>query len=113
MESIQSEKAAIEIPSSTMTDPVIDDENQEVEDDIKSIAKSVMSNESIVKSIHSQKSMNILVSKAKERVLTSVKEEEVAMTPPVFIIHTDDDGARLEEMKSLSKLAFKHRNPAS
>jgi hypothetical protein len=71
-----------------------------------------MSNESEIKSIHSRQSVKLLISKAKERVLDPVDEEELAVTPPVTISHTDDDGARLEETKSLSKLPFRHRNPA-
>ena len=84
----------------------------EVEDDTQSIAETVMSNESAIKSIHSRQSVKLLVTKAKERALDPIDEKEAAMTPPVSISHTDDDGARLEEMKSLNKLAFKHRNPA-
>jgi hypothetical protein len=84
----------------------------DVQDDEKSIAASVMSNESEIKSIHSRQSVKLLVSKAKERVLAPVNEDESAVIPPVTISHTDDDGARLEETKSLNKLPFKHRNPA-
>lgn len=87
-------------------------ENDIDEDDAQSIADSVMSSDSAIKTIHSRQSMKSLVSKAKERVLAPVNEEEVGVTPPITIIHTDDDGARREEMKSLSKLPFKHRNPA-
>ncbi|KAL3774028.1 hypothetical protein ACHAWO_002771 [Cyclotella atomus] len=108
-----SEKAAIR--SESVEDSAIFDQaspENETENDDKSIAASVMSNESEIKSIHSRQSVKLLISKAKERVLDPVDEEELAVTPPVTISHTDDDGARLEETKSLSKLPFRHRNPA-
>ena len=41
---------------------------------------------------------------------TSVGEK--GMTPPITITHTEDNGARLKETKSLNKLPFKNRNPA-
>ena len=37
---------------------------------------------------------------------------EIKMNPPITIIHTQDDGARLREIKSLNKLPFKNRNSA-
>eukprot|EP00956_Cyclotella_meneghiniana_P001599 scaffold1796_cov60-Cyclotella_meneghiniana.AAC.9 len=111
-----SENAAIRsdlVKGSTFIDEVpLEPEIVEVEDDTESIAETVMSNESAIKSIHSRQSVKLLVTKAKERALDPIDEKEAAMTPPVSIRHTDDDGARLEEMKSLNKLAFKHRNPA-
>lgn len=84
----------------------------EIDADAQSIADSVISNESAIKSIHSRQSMKTLVTKAKEHALDTISEKDTAMTPPVCIVHTDDNGARLDEMKSLNKLAFKHRNPA-
>ena len=86
------------------------------EDDIQSIAESVRSSSSDLRSIHSQKSIEVLVVKAKETMsqnqyLDSIRESEVKQTP-VIITHQDDDGARIAETKSLSKLPFKNRNPA-
>ena len=82
-------------------------------DDIKSIEDSVIS-ESSIGSIHSRKSLAALVYKAKERVseMAQIQEEEEALPPPILITHTDDDGARMAEKKSINKLAFKNRNPA-
>lgn len=84
-------------------------------DDTKSIANSVMS-ESSIGSIHSKKSLNALVNKARERrseMAPIVEEEpETAMPPPVVSTVTDDDGARMREKKSINKLAFQNRNPA-
>jgi len=95
----------------------IGNDDDDEENDMRSIANSVMS-ESTMGSIHSRKSLANLVSKAKERLssknLTPIIEDgkEEAMPPPRLITHTDDDGARLAEKKSISKLAFKNRNPA-
>jgi len=77
------------------------------EDDISSIAESVRSNTSI-RSIHSKKSMTALVSKMKEQI----EAMEPIYEEPVQVTHTDDDGRRLAETKSLNKLPFKNRNPA-
>jgi hypothetical protein len=75
-----------------------------------------MSSDSTIKSIHSRKSVAALVSDVKKRMsqLNPIEEsgQEVAMRPPISITHTDDDGARMVEKKSVNKLAFKHRNPA-
>mmetsp|Transcript_42951 Transcript_42951/g.52165 ORF Transcript_42951/g.52165 Transcript_42951/m.52165 type:complete len:85 (-) Transcript_42951:135-389(-) len=68
--------------------------------------------------VHSQKSMQCLVTRAKLK-LSSHEEERVVgendnegMPPPVIYKHCEDDGARLAETKSLNKLPFKNRNPA-
>lgn len=85
------------------------------DDDLQSIADTVMS-EVTMKSIHSQLSMKHLVSKAREKLDNScmepIAEVETCFKAPALVIHTDDDGARLEQRKSLNKLPFKNRNPA-
>ncbi len=109
-----------------------------VEDDLHSIAATIKSqDEASICSIHSQRSLQMLVSKAKDRLLANetrggnyesklksrsplgtVQENkmyaggETNIRPPVSIIHTEDQGARLAETKSLNKLPFKNRNPA-
>ena len=93
------------------------------EDDIQSIAKTIMNNESnLFSSIHSSKSIKMLVKQSCDSLsvpLNVIAEEEnrepmgeIKMNPPITIIHTQDDGARLRETKSLNKLPFKNRNPA-
>lgn len=94
------------------------------EDDMRSIADSLRScSDDTVSSIHSRKSIQVLISKAKERMANSsnlpkIHEEtasygaEVSLNYPVTITHNEDDGARLKETKSLNKLPFKNRNPA-
>lgn len=88
-------------------------------DDTITIACSVMSTESTIKSIHSRKSTAALVSRAKERMALQTQlshieegEKEAAMPPPISITIQDDEGARMRETKSLNKLAFQNRNPA-
>ena len=93
--------------------------------DLRSVADTIRSEgDASVSTIHSRKSIQALVSKAKERLtskskssLGMIKEDDVIggetrMAPPVKITHTEDDGARLAETKSLNKLPFKNRNPA-
>lgn len=88
-------------------------DNRVDDEDIQSLAESVRSNSSDLRSIHSKKSMEALVTKSKEKLnkLESIMESEVKCSP-VIITHQDDDGARIAETKSLNKLPFKNRNPA-
>ena len=102
------------------------DDHNTGRDDLQSIADTIRSNGSAsVSTIHSRKSLQMLVSKAKERLshlerkktLAIIIEDkatgaEIGMRPPVTITHKEDDGARLAETKSLNKLPFKNRNPA-
>ena len=92
-------------------------------DDLQSIAETIRSeSSSSVSTIHSRKSLQMLVSRAKERLASGSldpipecsdnKGAEVAMVLPLTITHKEDDGARLKETKSLNKLPFKNRNPA-
>jgi len=88
-----------------------------VEDDIQSIAESCRSTSSVMRSIHSQKSMKAIVSKCRERMIKKDIENKVEPLPefkvfPIVITHQEDNGARIAETKSLSKLPFKNRNPA-
>ena len=92
------------------------------EDDIQSIAATVRSEcNGSVSSIHSRKSMQMLISKSCDRLMKEHDERDCAlepveedggMRPPVTITHTEDDGARIAATKSLNKLPFKNRNPA-
>jgi len=104
-----------------------DDGGCNSDDEIMSIADTVRSESSTIGSIHSQRSMQALVARSKEKIgTTSVSNSnsfpletisetpmmEAAMTPPVWITHTDDGGARIAEAKSINKLPFMNRNPA-
>ncbi len=106
------------------------------EEDLHSIAATIKSqDDASICSIHSQRSLKMLVSKAKDRLhdgpkggkdksklksrspLGTVQEYEnyggeTNLRPPVTIIHTEDQGARLAEKNNLNKLPFKNRNPA-
>lgn len=93
--------------------------------DISSIAESIKScADASMTSIHSHKSMQMLVAKSRDKMqemrckkgIFPINEEypvEISMKHPITIIHTEDNGARLAETKSLNKLPFKNRNPAS
>lgn len=99
--------------------------------DTNSIADSIRScGDRSISSIHSRKSIQMLVSRSHEKLgcnqnngqdlalLNAIREEnlcesgEMDMKPPITITHTEDNGARLAETKSLNKLPFKNRNPA-
>ena len=110
--------------------------NRGDDDEIQSIAATVRSRgDTSISSIHSRKSMHMLVSKSKDRLESSSRSNKTATkqhtTPleiidegnvcngremrkitPKTVVHVEDDGARLAETKSLNKLPFKNRNPA-
>ena len=77
-------------------------------DDDLSIVDSVRSDHSI-RSIHSQKSINALIARAKEKLNIAM---EPILEEPVLSTLVEDDGRRIAETKSLNKLPFKNRNPA-
>ena len=132
---VDSESAAMKAENlaSSIKDDLLDGELEEInddrwkgDDDIMSIADTVRSESSSIGSIHSQKSMQALIARSKENIdtnsnagrLTSLETiaerqmMETTMTPPVLITHTNDDGARIAETKSINKLPFMNRNPA-
>lgn len=96
------------------------------DDDISSVAASIRScAEASISTIHSQKSLKMLVSKSRDKLYDTkgnidlhtineidLHQGEVNLKPPIKITHTEDNGARLAETKSLNKLPFKNRNPA-
>ena len=91
------------------------------EDEIQSIATTILNNDEnkALSSIHSTKSIKMLVKQSCNSMsapLNAIVEEapvgEINISPPMTIVHTQDDGARLRETKSLNKLPFKNRNPA-
>jgi len=113
------ERAEVVTKRHVLVDMIPADADIEVhmDDDVESVAASMLSTDSTIKSIHSRKSITALVSDAKKRMsqqlnLIEEGEPEIAMTPPLSITHTDDDGARMAEKQSIHKLAFQHRNPA-
>lgn len=93
-------------------------------DEIQSIADSIKSEgNSSMLSIHSRNSLNALVAREKDKLstkkiqsntnLASISESgETNLKVPLEIVHQEDDGTRIKETKSISKLPFKHRNPA-
>ena len=103
-------------------------EDTRQKDEIQTIAESIRNScEASIGPIHSQKSMQMMVSKAHDRIqhsndamnrnLPIIAEWENTcgernMNPPATITHSEDNGARLAGTKSLNKLPFKNRNPA-
>lgn len=86
------------------------DANEDGPDDLKSIADTVMS-ESTIRSIHSRKSLAVLVTKARERIIGMMDSiEEGNMPQPNQSTITDDDGQK--KKIDVYKLPFQNRNPA-
>ena len=61
--------------------------------------------------IHSQKSLEVLVEKSKNKILL-LDDGEKSLNPPIIIKHSEDNGARLAQKTSLNKLPYKNRNPS-
>ncbi len=86
------------------------DTNEDEPNDINSIANTVMS-ESTIRSVHSRKSLAVLVTKARERIIGMMDPiEEGKMPQPNQSIITDDDGKK--KKIDVYKLPFQNRNPA-
>jgi len=85
------------------------DTNEEVhDDDVKSIAETVMT-ESTIRSIHSRKSLTTLVNKARERIIgMDTIEEGITPQPKSTIINNDGQRKKID----VNKLPFMNRNPA-
>ncbi|KAL7499333.1 hypothetical protein ACHAWT_010008 [Skeletonema menzelii] len=86
------------------------DANDDELDDVKSIANTVMS-ESTIRSVHSRKSLAVLVTRARERIIGMMDPiEEGKMPQPNQSTITDDDGQK--KKIDVYKLPFQNRNPA-
>ena len=80
-------------------------------DDLQSIADTVMS-ESTIRSVHSRKSLSVLMNRARERIIGVMDPiEEGEMPQPNQSIIKDDDGEKKKEI-DVYKLPFQNRNPA-
>lgn len=86
------------------------DPNEDESDELQSIANTVMS-ESTIRSIHSRKSLSVLVTRAREKIIGMMDPiEEGKMPPPNQSTITDDDGQK--KKIDVYKLPFQNRNPA-
>eukprot|EP00574_Skeletonema_japonicum_P000297 CAMPEP_0201739226 /NCGR_PEP_ID=MMETSP0593-20130828/45668_1 /ASSEMBLY_ACC=CAM_ASM_000672 /TAXON_ID=267983 /ORGANISM="Skeletonema japonicum, Strain CCMP2506" /LENGTH=338 /DNA_ID=CAMNT_0048233481 /DNA_START=101 /DNA_END=1117 /DNA_ORIENTATION=+ len=86
------------------------DASEDEPNDINSIANTVMS-ESTIRSVHSRKSLAVLVTKARERIIGMMDPiEEGKMPQPNQSTITDDDGKK--KKIDVYKLPFQNRNPA-
>ena len=113
---LQSENAAARAEQLDNHQVVVDfvpsniDTNEEVhDDDVKSIADTVMT-ESTIRSIHSRKSLTTLVNKARERLIGMDTIEEGITPQPNLSIIINNDGQR--KKIDVNKLPFMNRNPA-
>ena len=91
----------------------------ENDEDVQSVASSMLSTASSLRSIHSKKSMTVLAEKAKAKLtaarggaskLEAVPEEPKAA--PLRVVVHNEDPMRLEKAKDPSNLPYMHRNPA-
>ena len=86
------------------------DANEDESDDVNSIANTVMS-ESTIRSVHSRKSLAVLVTRARERIIGMMDPiEEGEMPQPNQSTITNDDGQK--KKIDVYKLPFQNRNPA-
>jgi len=86
------------------------DANEDESDDLNSIANTVMS-ESTIRSVHSRKSLAVLVTRARERIIGMMDPiEEGKMPQPNQSTITNDDGQK--KKIDVYKLPFQNRNPA-
>ena len=86
------------------------DANVDEVDDTKSIANTVMS-KSTIRSVHSRKSLAVLVTRAKERIVGMMDSiEEGKMPQPNQSTISDDNGQK--KKIDVYKLPFQNRNPA-
>jgi len=85
----------------------------EGDDDTRSVARSVLSESKDIGAVHSAKSLGVLAEKAKERMMYTVPEGEVAWpTEPKIVTHLEAGGSRRDLKDDPSKLPYMHRNPA-
>lgn len=87
------------------------DDDKPVDDDARSVARSVLSDNADLKNTHSQRSVAAIAQKK----LATVGEENEGPTVtggPRLVRHTDDDGTRLANKKEVHNLPYMHRNPS-
>ena len=98
----------------------LDDDNSGVssEGEALAFAKQVMADMEELKSVHSEKSVAQLYTKAKQeqskaevQLEPTTKALEHAGTPHIAV-HDDSEGARMAEKKAIRKLPYMNRNPA-
>ncbi len=83
-----------------------DVEGKEVPDDLRSVAKSIMSEGKM--SIHSERSLNALAKRAKDKLASELP----TILEPKIVTVQEDGGSRKAIKKEISNLPYMHRNPA-
>lgn len=83
-----------------------------IPDDLRSVAKSIMSEGKM--SVHSERSLNMLAKKAKDRLqATKINGSELpTIVEPKIVTTQEDGGTRMSKQKDTSNLPYMHRNPA-
>jgi hypothetical protein len=83
-----------------------DMDGKEIPDDLRSVARSMMSEGKM--SIHSERSLNMLAKRAKEKL----SSELPPVVEPKIVTTQEDGGSRMAIKKETSNLPYMHRNPA-
>ena len=89
-------------------------EQWDEEQEVRNMADGLITDRSSgMREVHSTKSLAQLVKSSKAKAsLPSVAEFDINLVEPKIITHTDDEGMRLKEKNSVSKLPYMNRNPA-
>jgi len=108
----QAEKLNSQVVVDFVPSNIDSNEDGEGTDDLKSIADTVMS-ESTIRSIHSRKSLAVLVTRARERIIgmmDPIEEGKMPQPNQSTIPSIADDGQK--KKFDVYKLPFQNRNPA-
>jgi hypothetical protein len=81
-------------------------EEKDEDDETRSVAQSLLSENKDLGNIHSRKSIAALATARK------AISEEPSLAPPKVVTHTDDDGTRIANKTTIQNLPYMHRNPA-
>ena len=85
-----------------------------IDDDMQSVASTVLSECKSIRSVHSTRSMAVLTKRAKEKILSTVHEDNKLedIVKPRVITHDEEGGTRISNKSNPSQLPYIHRNPA-
>jgi hypothetical protein len=106
---------------------LVGDDNENAEDeDIKEIAKLVLEEDSDMKAVHSQASVQSMLKLAKDKIATVKQAADAKYNPsdktpngvgkvsggPQIVVHEPSEGTRIDGKNTVSNLPYMHRNPA-
>uniref|UniRef100_K3X411 Uncharacterized protein n=1 Tax=Globisporangium ultimum (strain ATCC 200006 / CBS 805.95 / DAOM BR144) TaxID=431595 RepID=K3X411_GLOUD len=81
------------------------------DDDMQSVASSVLSECKSIRSVHSMRSMTALTKRMESKLLESQQQSDAVVNPRVVTID-EEQGARMQIKTLASNLPYIHRNPA-